>query len=1394
MDEMKNKINMDGSMTGAQLISLILLSSTFAEMVDGFDQSKQGNIYEKTWGLIIKFGLHAMFPNKDFNHYTGCVNNGEQKLIKNIQSYIDELSVFGNEGGGASDITMRYKNSKKWVFISSKFFLDDASSIHSIKSFDVQDIRAVAGHMTYNCDIYLFVKDKIKVKNIVDASHGSSNYITQYIRGIFGVNDLENLFNNLKKVLANPDGYKTIFDTKKGHLNLRFHQEMLTDKMMTQIRMGEKNLLLGAKARSGKTYCVGGIVSKLAKEEKNKKINILIITPAPTETISQFTDDLFRNFHDFDDMKIIVLNGKKVNGLKLDTAKSNIIIVSKQLLDGYCGNEKINEIRDLDMIIFDESHFHGTTERAENIFKTYSTEERTVRLFLSATYSKPLNKWNIPEECQFHWSVEDEMLCKTRDIDGLVKFHGNEVNDILNDSNMEELLHVYDKMPDIELITNTMDTIRFKDIENKIKNTTCGFSNRVLFSTNKDGTCFNYREDVDVMLEHISGDGIVRDDVKIFNRIETISANRNSRTTLSNKNFTTQLWFLPYGPKQLIVSVSKCLKDRMLLNDVLKNYEILIVNSDKEFMCKDIKRKIEETETRARDGEKCPETGNIIGRKKGMIILAGSQLTLGVTLPLVDVVILLNDIVSSDKIVQMMYRCMTESSDGEKKCGFVVDMNVSRVLNTIIDFTIHNKSLNSMQKLEYIVNNNLIKIDSDLFGSKENKTKLIQTLTDIWRSNPQNEVKTTMRRIENCDFEVDVEDQEKLNKNFKTSIDSKKNGQNVKFDDDNEDELPTGRKITKQLRNGDEAVTDGEASDEEVEVVREEKKSVSFAKDILTLVVPLICILTLKDGVYSILDMLTNIKESVLSVDTEIIYNVFKEQSLIWWGNENVIDYIIKIIESEKYAEKISIISNIALQFKMSMKNLIDRPKELLELIESCLKPKDIEKKKFGEVFTPMWIVFEMLDRLDKHYIEENGKSIFSVPDLKWFDPASGMGNFPVGVHMRLMVGLEKEIPDAEKRRRHIIEDMLYMSEINAKNVFICREIFNGDKYKMNIREGDTLNMNESELNDKWKVVLKNGFDVIVGNPPFNKGGIRSCTGKLLGDKNETIWPDFIKNSLKKWLKPSGYLVFINPLSWLKKSHSMHNEMLDRHVVWLKLWDDIKSKVMINASIPISLYILKNISNCARKPTQILSEIQGKKIKDYSNEYLDKESTIPLAFHSIFAKLKKFIEKHDCKLEYKTKTVSSTGDKMKLPENYTIEDMWAVDTFTLKDGIMVKRASEKHPDMEKRKLIIANKRGFRGAFIDNGRLSLVGSDKFYILGDDLESIQRFMTFDISVMISDFLKYRQSFLEKEVFNYIPDIRKMGLQNIKEDAFYDLIGLTHEEKNQVKCPSRIIKICQ
>jgi hypothetical protein len=465
----------------------------------------------------------------------------------------------------------------------------------------------------------------------------------------------------------------------------------------------------------------------------------------------------------------------------------------------------------------------------------------------------------------------------------------------------------------------------------------------------------------------------------------------------------------------------------------------------------------------------------------------------------------------------------------------------------------------------------------------------------------------------------------------------------------------------------------------------------------------------------------------------------------------------------------------------MSLHSLIDRPKELLELIDSCLKPKQKEKQENGEVFTPMALIFEMLDNLDKHH---SGCGIFTEKDFKWFDPASGMGNFTVAVYLKLMEGLKTCIPDDEERKKHIIENMLYMSEINKKNVFICRQIFNvNNQYKLNLYEGDTLALN---VVSEWGVAL-NSFDVVIGNPPYNKGGIRSHTGKQLGDKNETIWTKFIEKSLT-WLKADGFLAFINPLSWLKKSHSLHNVMLEKHIVWLKLWDNSQSKGMINADIPISLYILQNTLNTNNKKTEITSILKRRSLTTTSTEYLNPKYSIPLAFHSIFNKLIDFIETRNLRLEYKTKTIKSSGTKAKIPSEYTLKDMWAVDTYTIKEGLMVKKATEQHPDANKRKLIISNKASFTGVFIDEGKLGLTGNHKFYIMGDNLELIKRFLSFQIINIIGHYTKYGQDFLDNDAFCYIPDIRKLGIADITEAEFYKLLGLTPQEISQINNSSK------
>ncbi len=185
--------------------------------------------------------------------------------------------------------------------------------------------------------------------------------------------------------------------------------------------------------------------------------------------------------------------------------------------------------------------------------------------------------------------------------------------------------------------------ICFYLIKEQIKDTSYGFSNGTLLSG-------NFPNEVDMMLRYITGSNKEQDytkkDLSIFGRIKRIAIENNSRTRFNNGDFTTQLWFLPFGVNMTINKVSEHLKDRMGKNSILKNYEIKIVNSKKEYKLKDIKDEIKNWELKdIKDEIKNWELKAKDEGKDGLILLAGNQLTLGITLPFVDVVFLFNDIV-----------------------------------------------------------------------------------------------------------------------------------------------------------------------------------------------------------------------------------------------------------------------------------------------------------------------------------------------------------------------------------------------------------------------------------------------------------------------------------------------------------------------------------------------------------------------------------------------------------------------------------------------------------------------------------------------------------------------------------------------------------------------------
>jgi site-specific DNA-methyltransferase (adenine-specific) len=79
--------------------------------------------------------------------------------------------------------------------------------------------------------------------------------------------------------------------------------------------------------------------------------------------------------------------------------------------------------------------------------------------------------------------------------------------------------------------------------------------------------------------------------------------------------------------------------------------------------------------------------------------------------------------------------------------------------------------------------------------------------------------------------------------------------------------------------------------------------------------------------------------------------------------------------------------------------------------------------KKFGEVFTPQFLVDDMLDTLPS--------DVWTNPNLKWLDPCVGRNAiFPITVYKRLMVSLADSISDITQRDAHIWDNMLYMVEL----------------------------------------------------------------------------------------------------------------------------------------------------------------------------------------------------------------------------------------------------------------------------------------------------------------------------------------------------------------------------
>lgn len=424
---------------------------------------------------------------------------------------------------------------------------------------------------------------------------------------------------------------------------------------------------------------------------------------------------------------------------------------------------------------------------------------------------------------------------------------------------------------------------------------------------------------------------------------------------------------------------------------------------------------------------------------------------------------------------------------------------------------------------------------------------------------------------------------------------------------------------------------------------------------------------------------------------------------------------------------------------------------EIIEIINKDLINENINNKEnlihnknqFGEVITPFKFVEEILNILPNEDFENINK--------KWLDPGAGKGHFTIILYYKLLENLKldknilsnlnKDEDIIDFKKNYIIQNMIYLNEINDENKEYLKKIFG---LEVNLLEGDYLNLN-----------LSNKFDFIIGNPPFNNSGIKKVPTNDIKDKKKdgkTIWPLFVEKNITN-LKENGKMCLFIPSIWLKPDkRNIYYLLLNYQITNLKCFNNTETNQIFKgqAQTPCCYFLLSKI------PNKGYIEIFDKKINKYINYNLLPNIPIPLSnietIDSINKKKYKGIEVIKTNLPSQKISISNNKD-----ENHKYSNIKT--RLTKKKELIINYSDKPLIGWGIPKIILANKM-YGIPYLDlNGEYGISNRDNYIIYKDtltELIKLYEFLSLNFVQQYFEATRYRMMFLEKYAFILLPDI--------------------------------------
>ena len=433
---------------------------------------------------------------------------------------------------------------------------------------------------------------------------------------------------------------------------------------------------------------------------------------------------------------------------------------------------------------------------------------------------------------------------------------------------------------------------------------------------------------------------------------------------------------------------------------------------------------------------------------------------------------------------------------------------------------------------------------------------------------------------------------------------------------------------------------------------------------------------------------------------------------------------------------------------------------ELIEFVNNY-SSNESDKKKRGVVFTNENTIMRLLNLLPSR--------VWKNKSLKWLDPGSGIGNIMVHVYFRLMDNIN--IKDEEKRRKHILENMLYFVELKTEYIDYIKTFFSYDKYNLNIHNGSFVNMNiDVDNNNIYNSDVL--YDIIITNPPYQKP---TKSGKA---SSKPLYHLFIEKSIDI-LKDSGYLVAIHPFTWRRKSREI--KLIDKLLKYqlIYIYTDNNFKEFGVSAIHINYYLLEK------------KEPYKKTICDnyFNNKYYksiidinNKLGYLPILLtEETFSIIDKMTDINNNKLNIKLESkLSSTHS----PENIHTESTKVFKyknyhTFSIRKNCNIyKFSKEKHPSHDKTKIIMNFKGGYNifRPFIDYGTMGITDNALYMGItdgGDDIMNLFNSYIFKFILHITSYNYAPNKKIEFHILNTLSISENYGLTKKEEKFIKDII---------------------